>query len=115
MTLRHGAARPNAVEAPGTRVWCVAASLAAYAMLAPLIVAALAGPSPLRAFGTLALGLSLLGPGLATIVVSWRGVAAIAGDLARRDDDEPQQALLRLAVSAAALLYVSSRSTSRRR
>ena len=108
MTLRHEAASPPAVQPPGKRVWCVAASLAAYAMLAPLTVAALAGPLPLRGFGTVALATSLLGPGLATILACWRGLGAIAADLAQRADEEPQQALLRLLVSAAMLAYVSA-------
>ena len=44
MTLRHEAARPSAAPPPGPRDRIVAARLAAYAVLAPLAVAALAGP-----------------------------------------------------------------------
>jgi two-component system, sensor histidine kinase RpfC len=89
-------------------VWVVAASLAAYAMLAPLAVAALAGPSPVRGFGTIVLATILLGPGLATILVCWRGLSAIARDLAERADEEPNQAILRIYVSAALLAYIGA-------
>ncbi len=85
----------------------VAAGLAAYAMLAPLAVAALAGPLPLRGFGTLALATSLLGPGLAMILVCWRGLGAIVHEFAA-DPAEPQQAILRVFATAAALAYVGA-------
>src|SRR5262249_26967767 len=103
MTSRHEAARPPAAQPPGKTVWFVAASLAIYAMLAPIVVASLAGPLPLRVFGTIALATCLLGPGLATIFACWRGLGPIGQDLAARADDEPQQSLLRLLVSAVAL------------
>ena len=107
MRLRHEAARHLAAPPPGQRVWIVAAGLAAYAMLAPLAVAALAGPLPLRGFGTLALATSLLGPGLAMILVCWRGLGAIVQDLGSYPG-EPQQAVLRIFATAAALAYVGA-------
>jgi len=85
----------------------VAAGLAAYAMLAPLAVAALVGPLPLRFFGTLALATSLLGPSLAVILVCWRGLGAIVHEFGT-DPAEPQQAILRIFATAAALAYVSA-------
>jgi len=93
-------------------VWVLAASLAAYAMLAPLAVAALTGPSPVRGFGTMVLATSLLGPGLATILVCWRGLGAIARDLAERGDEEPNQAILRIYMSAALLAYICAVAAS---
>ncbi len=91
----------------GREFWIVAAALAAYAMLAPLAVAALAGPLPLRFFGTLALATSLLGPGLAMILVCSRGLGAIVQRFAA-EPAEPQQAILRIFASAAALAYVGA-------
>ena len=108
MTLRHGAARPPAVLAPGKTIWCVAASLAAYALLAPLAVAALAGPMPLGSFGLPALAASLVGPAFVAMVAARRGLGAIAGDVAGRNGGGPLQAVLRLYVSAAMLGYVGA-------
>ena len=86
----------------------MAAALAAYAVLAPLGVAALAGPLPLGYTGTVALAMILLGPGLATILVSWRGLGAVAREIDARIDGEPQQAILRIFVSGAALAYLGA-------
>ncbi|HUZ73482.1 MAG TPA: ATP-binding protein [Stellaceae bacterium] len=105
MTLRQEAASPPAPPL-GRRERLAAAGLALCAVIAPLAVAALAGPLPLRYAGTLALALSLLGPGLATILVGWRGLGVIAQELSLRPDGEPQQALIRIFVSAAALAYI---------
>jgi two-component system sensor histidine kinase RpfC len=105
MTLRQEAAGPPA-PALGRRDRLVAAALAAYAVLAPLAVAALAGPLPLGYAGTVALAMILLGPGLATILVTWRGLGTVARDIAERTDGEPQQAILRIFVSGAALTYL---------
>src|ERR1700722_17117092 len=106
MTLRQEAAGSSAARPLGPRYRTVAACLAVYAVLAPLIVAALGGPVPLRLFGTVALASSLLGPGLATMLVSWRGLGAIAASFAAQPDTEPRQAMLRIFMSAAALVYV---------
>jgi two-component system, sensor histidine kinase RpfC len=107
MTLRQEAASSPAPPL-GRRERLAAAGLALYAVIAPLTVAALAGPLPLRYAGTFALALSLLGPGLATILAGWRGLGTIAQDLAARSDGEPQQALVRLFVSGAALAYIGA-------
>jgi len=112
MTQRQEAAGPSAAPPLGPRYRTVAACLAVYAVLTPLIVAALAGPVPLRVFGTVALAASLLGPGLATMLVSWRGLSAIAAAFAARPDAEPQQAVLRVFVSGAALVYVGGLALS---
>ncbi len=111
MTPRQQAASPSA-PLPGSRERLAAASLALYAVLAPLMVAALAGPLPLRFFGTLVLATSLLGPGLATILVCWRGLGATARALAAHRDGEAQQAVVRLLISAAALVYLGALSAT---
>ena len=106
MTRWHEATRPAAAEPPGPGLWVVTISLVAYAMLAPLAVVALVQPQAPRWVGALALSASLLGPGLATIVASWRGLGVIARDFAARPDAEPQQCVLRIFVSAAAFAYL---------
>src|ERR1700733_2425438 len=106
MTLRQEAAGSSAARPLGPRYRTVAACLAVYAVLAPLIVAALAGPVSLRLFGTVALAASLLGPGLATMLVSWRGLRAIASSFAAQTDAERRQAVLRIFMSGVALIYV---------
>lgn len=107
MTLRQEAASSSAPPL-GRRERLTAAGLAVYAVLAPLGVAVLAEPLPLRYFGTLALALSLVGPGLATILVSWRGLGALAHELGRRRDGEPALAICRIFVSGAALAYIAA-------
>jgi two-component system, sensor histidine kinase RpfC len=76
-------------------------------MVAPLAVAVLAGPSPRRYFGTVALATSLLGPGLAMILVCWRGIGTIVYEFAA-DPAEPLQAMLRIYATAAALAYIGA-------
>ncbi|HZT50652.1 MAG TPA: ATP-binding protein [Stellaceae bacterium] len=105
MTLGQEAARPPA-RPLGRKERLIAAGLAAYAVLAPLAVAALTGPLPLNYGGTASLALSLLGPGLATILVAWRGLRAVAAEFADRADGEPQQAIVRIFLAGAALAYL---------
>ncbi|HUB96417.1 MAG TPA: response regulator [Stellaceae bacterium] len=112
MTLWHEATRSAAAEPPGAGLWLVTISLVAYAMLAPLAVVALVHPLAPRWVGALALAASLLGPGLATIVATWRGLGTIARDFASRPDAEPQQCVLRIFVSAAAFAYLGGLSAA---
>ena len=97
------------VRVLGRRERAVAAGLAIYAVLAPLGTSAITGlgSGPLPPFvGTLALALSLVGPGLAAIVVALRGLGTIGRDIAQRPDREPQQAILRIFVTGAVLAYL---------
>src|SRR5580704_1431973 len=106
MTRWHEATRPAAAEPAGPGLWVVTISLVAYAMLGPLAVVALVQPLAPRWVGALALSASLLGPGLATIVASWRGLGVIARDFAARPDAEPQQCVFRILVSPATFAYL---------
>jgi len=94
----------------------VTVGLAVYAVLAPLAVAAcladdmalpdaaILGPYTFL----LALGMSLLGPGLAAMTLALRGHAQIVHDWTRRLDSEPQQATIRLVIAGAALGYIAA-------
>jgi len=89
----------------------VSVALALYAVATPLLVAALvalkivAVPSP--DFIMIGLGLALLGPGLAAITVALRGLNAVVRDLTVRSDTEPQQAVIRLFIAGAVLVYLA--------
>ncbi len=94
----------------------VTIALAIYAVLAPLIVAEILSlclpfPNP-SYFGPaiflVALAMALLGPGLAVMTLAFRGHGQIASDLSERDDSEPQQAVIRLAIVGAALVYLAA-------
>lgn len=94
----------------------VAVALAIYAIAAPLVVAAIGalGLVPVASpdftmpdFMMIGLGLVLLGPGLAAITVAFRGINAVTRDLAMGSDNEPQQAIIRLFIAGAVLLYLA--------
>ena len=108
-TDREGSLRP-ATPSPSARGVTIA--LAIYAVAAPLLVAGIiasglvakAAPAVIM----IGLGLALLGPGLAAITLALRGVNAVTRDLTIRPDSEPQQAILRLFVSGAVLVYLGA-------
>lgn len=84
-------------------------SLALYAAIVPLAVSVLVshaagGATPLA--GTLALALTLIGPGLAVVVAALRGIGTIARDLGLRRDGEPQQIVIRIFFTGAVLAYL---------
>jgi two-component system sensor histidine kinase RpfC len=114
-TSQESTSLPAPLSFSGT-ARAVTIALAIYAVLAPLIVAeilALCLPFPNPSyFGPsiflVALALALLGPGLAVMTLAFRGHAQIAIDLTARDDSEPQQVLIRLAVIGAALAYLAA-------
>ncbi len=93
----------------------VTIALAIYAVAAPLIVAEIlastfapAGPAYFGPATFLtALAMTLLGPGLAVMTLALRGHAQIAADLIERADTEPQQAIIRLAIAGAVLVYLA--------
>ncbi|HEY3918281.1 MAG TPA: response regulator [Stellaceae bacterium] len=90
----------------------VTIGLAVYAVAAPLLVAGIIAsglvPKAAPAVIMIGLGLALLGPGLAAIILALRGVGAVTRDLTMRADSEPQQAILRLFVSGAVLVYLGA-------
>jgi two-component system sensor histidine kinase RpfC len=109
MSQGQEAAGPSGVRGLGRKERAVAASLAIYAVIAPLGTSAITGlgSGPLPPFvGTVALGLSLLGPGLAAIVVALRGLGTIGQEIAASSDREPQQAISRIFISGAVLVYI---------
>ncbi len=108
---------PSGLPAPspfgGSTPRAVTLALAVYAVLAPLIVAIIIAPGLGAAasyFGPsqflIALAMSLLGPGLAVMTVALRGHAQVSADLIERPDSEPQQAIIRLAIAGAVLIYL---------
>src|SRR5215469_8152646 len=86
-------------------------ALALYAVATPLLVAGIVVlklvPVPSPAFIMVGLGLALFGPGLAAITVALRGLNAVLRDLTERSDSEPQQAIIRLFIAGAVLVYVA--------
>ena len=90
--------------------WVIVA-LALYAVATPLLVAALVAlklvPVPSPDFIMVGLGLALLGPGLAAITIALRGLNAVVRDLTVRPDTEPQQAIIRLFIAGAVLVYLA--------
>ncbi|HLI22809.1 MAG TPA: histidine kinase dimerization/phospho-acceptor domain-containing protein, partial [Stellaceae bacterium] len=89
----------------------VTVALAIYAVATPLVVAALAElhlvPIPSPDFAMIGLGLALAGPGLAAITVAIRGLNTVTRDLTVRPDTEPQQAIIRLFIAGAVLVYLA--------
>ena len=109
MTDRQDAMRPVVASRSARTVTIL---LAIYAVATPLLVAAIVAlklvPVPAPNFIMIGLGLALLGPGLAVITVALRGFNAVARDLTVRPDTEPQQALIRLVLAAAVLVYLTA-------
>jgi two-component system, sensor histidine kinase RpfC len=90
----------------------VIVALATYAFATPLLVGGIVAlrlvsvPSP--SFVMVGLGLALFGPGLAAITVVLRGLNVVARDLTVRADTEPQQAIIRLFIAGAVLVYLTA-------
>jgi len=89
----------------------VIVTLAIYAVATPLLVAGIVAlklvPAPSPGFIMVGLGLALFGPGLAAITVALRGLNTVVRDLSVRQDTEPQQAIIRLFIAGAVLLYIA--------
>jgi two-component system sensor histidine kinase RpfC len=89
----------------------ITVALAIYAVAAPLLVAAILAlklvPIPSPDFMIIGIGIALLGPGLAAITLVLRGVNAVIRDLTIRTDTEPQQAIIRLFIAGAVLIYLA--------
>ncbi|HEY1506159.1 MAG TPA: ATP-binding protein [Stellaceae bacterium] len=105
----HQESLPPAAFSRAAR-WVIVA-LALYAVATPLAVAGFVSlklvPVPSPDFIMIGLGLTLLGPGLAAITVAWRGLDTVVGDLTIRPDTEPEQAIIRLFIAGAVLVYVA--------
>ncbi|MGH6968363.1 MAG: ATP-binding protein, partial [Stellaceae bacterium] len=89
----------------------VTVALAAFAVAAPLLLATVAvfrldnAVDP--AIALLALALVLFGPGLAAIVVTVKGMAAVGTALAAMRESEPQQAIVRIFFTGVVLAYLA--------
>ncbi|MGH6984695.1 MAG: ATP-binding protein, partial [Stellaceae bacterium] len=89
----------------------VTVALAAFAVAAPLLLATVAvfrldnAVDP--AIALLALALVLFGPGLAAIVVTVKGMAAVGTALAAMRESEPQQAIVRIFFTGVVLAYLT--------
>ncbi len=90
----------------------VAVALALFAIAAPLTLAAVAvfwlGGAVDPAIALLALTLVLLGPGIAAVVATVKGVAPIAAALAAMRESEPQQAVVRVFFTGVVLVYLAA-------
>jgi two-component system sensor histidine kinase RpfC len=90
--------------------WVIVA-LALYAVAAPLLAGIIAlklAPLPSPAFIMVGLALVLFGPGLAASTVALRGFNTVLRDLTVRSDSEPQQAIIRLFIAGAVLVYIAA-------
>ena len=89
----------------------VTIALAAFAVAAPLLLAAVAvfrlGDALDPAIALLALALVLLGPGLAAVVVAVKGMAMVSAALAAMRESEPQQAIVRIFFTGVVLVYLA--------
>ena len=108
MTVRQESLQPAAISRAAR--WVIVA-LALYAVATPLLVAGIVAlklvPVPSPDFIMVGLGLALLGPGLAAITIALRGLNAVVRDLTIRPDTEPQQAIIRLFIAGAVLIYLA--------
>ncbi|HEV2264608.1 MAG TPA: ATP-binding protein [Stellaceae bacterium] len=90
----------------------VTIALAAFAVAVPLLLATVAvfrlGNTVDPAIALLALALVLLGPGLAAIVVTVKGMAAVGTALAAMRESEPQQAIVRVFFTGVVLAYLTA-------
>ena len=112
MTERQEASSPPGVRRFGRKTRVTAMALALYAVLAPLVVAALgafklgAALDPL--LGLLALALCLVGPALAFVIVALKGLGPIAAELGTRPGGEAQQAIIRIFFTGVVLFYLAA-------
>ena len=90
----------------------VTIALAAFAVAAPLLLAAVAvfrlGNAVDPAIALLALALVLLGPAMAAIVVTVKGMAVVGTALAAMRESEPQQAIIRIFFTGVVLAYLAA-------
>ena len=90
----------------------VTIALAAFAVAAPLLLATIAvfrlGNAVDPVIALLALTLVLLGPGLAAIVVTVKGMATVGAALAAMRESEPQQAIVRIFFTGVVLAYLAA-------
>jgi two-component system sensor histidine kinase RpfC len=112
MTERQEASSLPGVRRFGRKTRVTAMALAFYAVLAPLVVAALgafklgAALDPL--LGVLALALCLVGPALAFVIVALKGLGPIAAELGARPGGETQQAIIRIFFTGVVLFYLAA-------
>jgi len=89
----------------------VTIALAAFAVAVPMLLATVAvfrlGNTVDPAIALLALALVLLGPGLAAIVVTIKGMATVGAALAAMRESEPQQAIVRIFFTGVVLAYLT--------
>jgi two-component system sensor histidine kinase RpfC len=90
--------------------WVIVA-LAVDAVATPLLVAGIVAlklvPVPSPELIIIGLGVTLIGPGLAAVTIGLRGLNAVLRDLTVPTNTEPRQAIIRLFVAGAALLYIA--------
>ena len=108
MTVRQETLPPAAISR--TTRWVLVA-LALYAVVTPLFVAGIVAlklvPVPSPDLMMIGLGLVLFGPGLAAVTIALRGLNVVIRDLTIRPDAEPQQAIVRLFIAGAVLVYLA--------
>jgi len=112
MTERLEPASASAAGRAGQGGRGVTIALALFAVAAPLLLAAIAvlrlGGAVEPAIALLALALVLLGPGVAAVVVTVKGMATVAAALAAMRESEPQQAVVRVFFTGIVLVYLAA-------
>ena len=110
MSERPGAKNTANANLANRKARTVAAALAVYAIGMPLVISMIMatylppGSPPL--LGSLALGVVMLGPGIAAIVVMLRGLDTIAREFTEFPDNEPQQIVIHVFGHGVVFAYI---------